>query len=148
MANKPHYSKEPYVVTINGGSTGGGGGGSMRFISGTGAPTASDGAPGDVYLNTEGGDLYTNKNGVWALELNLVGPRGATGAKGADGTDGAQGPQGTPGVKGDDGAQGPAGTAGADGAQGPAGPPGADGFGTEVQYDAIIARLDALEAIE
>ena len=49
---------------------------------------------------------------------------------------------------------GPAGPAGADGAQGPkgdkgdAGAPGADGadgFGTEAQYNDIIARLEALE---
>ena len=60
----------------------------------------------------------------------------------------------TPGPTGADGAQGPEGPAGADGAQGPkgdkgdAGAPGADGadgFGTEAQYNDIIARLEALE---
>ena len=60
----------------------------------------------------------------------------------------------TPGPAGADGAQGPEGPAGADGAQGPkgdkgdAGAPGADGadgFGTEAQYNDIIARLEALE---
>ena len=60
----------------------------------------------------------------------------------------------TPGPAGADGAQGPKGPAGADGAQGPkgdkgdAGAPGADGadgFGTEAQYNDIIARLEALE---
>lgn len=40
-------------------------------------------------------------------------------------------------VKGDTGAQGP---------KGEQGVKGADGFGTKEQYDAIITRLDALEA--
>ena len=46
---------------------------------------------------------------------------------------------------------GPAGADGADGAQGPKGDKGdpgadgADGFGTEAQYNDIIARLEALE---
>ena len=45
-------------------------------------------------------------------------------------------------VAGKEGPQGPQGKAGA---QGPA---GADGFGTEAQYNDIIARLEALEATE
>ena len=61
-------------------------------------------------------------------EIELTpGPEGPRGPAGADGADGAQGPKGD---KGD------AGAPGAD---------GADGFGTEVQYDDIIARLEALE---
>lgn len=43
------------------------------------------------------------------------------------------GPQGAPGVNGKDGAKGEKGD------------PGENGFGTKEQYDAIIARLDALE---
>ena len=46
------------------------------------------------------------------------------------------------GPAGSDGEQGPAGE---DGAQGPPGKDGADGFGTEAQYNDIIARLEALE---
>lgn len=109
MANKPHYSKEPYVVNIVGSNGTGGGGGSMRFISGKGEPSADVGAPGDVYLDTDSGDLYTNKNGTWALELNLKGPKGdpgEDGSDGKDGADGAQGPQGEPGKDGEDGADG------------------------------------------
>ena len=64
------------------------------------------------------------------------GPRGEAGAKGAKGDTGEQGPQGDAGAKGDKGDTG---------AQGPA---GADGFGTEAQYNDIIARLEALEAAE
>lgn len=49
---------------------------------------------------------------------------------------GKQGPKGEPGTDGTDGQQGPQGEPGAD---------GADGFGTETQYNDIIARLEALE---
>lgn len=50
---------------------------------------------------------------------------------------------------GPEGPQGPAGKDGAKGAKGDKGDPGADGadgFGTEVQYNDIISRLEALEA--
>lgn len=150
MASKPHYSKEPYYVTVGGGSTGGGGGG-MRFNVGTGEPDASIGQPGDVYLDKGNGDFYTNGNGAWTLEFNIKGERGATGAAG---TDGVAGPKGDPGANGATGATGAAGTAGATGETGPKGDPGAAGstgpagFGTEAQYDDIIARLTALETPE
>src|SRR5690625_236542 len=55
---------------------------------------------------------------------------------------GPRGEQGEPGPAGSDGEQGPAGE---DGAQGPPGKDGADGFGTEAQYNDIIARIEALE---
>ena len=55
---------------------------------------------------------------------------------------GPRGEQGEPGPAGSDGEQGPPGE---DGAQGPPGKDGADGFGTEEQYNDIIARLEALE---
>lgn len=137
---KPFYSKTPYAVTISG--EGGTGGGGMRFISGEGEPGADIGAPGDAYLDTSNGDLYTNKNGTWALELNLKGPKGAAGAQGPAGP---TGPEGAAGATGPEGPEGPQGVAGATGAAGAA---GADGFGTEAQYNDIIARLDALETPE
>ena len=49
---------------------------------------------------------------------------------------------------GPEGPQGPEGPEGPEGPQGPAGAGGADGFGTEAQYNDIIARLEALEAPE
>ena len=67
------------------------------------------------------------------------------------GKEGPQGPRGEAGAKGDTGEQGPQGDAGAKGAKGDTGaqgPAGADGFGTEAQYNDIIARLEALEAAE
>lgn len=91
------FSKEPYVVTINGESGGTGGGGGMRFISDAGAPASNIGQPGDVYLNTSNGDLYTNVNGTWTKDMNLVGPQGP---------EGPQGPKGDPGADGADGADG------------------------------------------
>ncbi len=132
---KPFYSKTPYAVTISGeGGTGGGGG--MRFISGEGEPGADIGAPGDAYLDTSNGDLYTNKNGTWTLELNLKGPKGDTGSAGKDGTDGAQGPKGEPG---EDGEQGPAGTNGTDGKD-------AEPQFTQDQVDALLALIDEPES--
>ena len=64
---------------------------------------------------------------------------------GKEGPQGEQGPQGDAGAKGDKGDPGAKGAKGDTGAQGPA---GADGFGTEAQYNDIIARLEALEATE
>lgn len=43
------------------------------------------------------------------------------------------------------GAKGDPGVKGTDGAKGDTGAPGKDGFGTQVQYNDIIARLQALE---
>lgn len=129
---KPYYSKEPYYVYINGDS-GGGGGSNMRFISGEGEPGSGIGAPGDIYLDTSSGDLYSNKNGTWEVEMNLKGPEGPAGEDGIDGIDGEQGPKGDPGADG------------ADGNTGPAGADGKDGFPTEEQWNALVERVDALE---
>lgn len=109
------FSKEPYVVTINGESGGTGGGGGMRFISDAGAPASNIGQPGDVYLNTSNGDLYTNVNGTWTKDMNLVGPQGPEGPQGPKGAQGETGPQG---MQGEQGPQGPKGDPGADGADG------------------------------
>lgn len=49
---------------------------------------------------------------------------------------GEKGPKGDPGAKG---------AKGDPGAAGPKGDPGADGFGTEVQYNELVARIGALE---
>lgn len=46
----------------------------------------------------------------------------------------------TPGPAGPEGPEGPQGDAG------PAGADGADGFPTEAQWDALVARVEALEA--
>ena len=72
---------------------------------------------------------------ITAAELNRIEAAGlAKAAKGDKGDPGAAGADGAKGAKGD---KGDPGTPGAD---------GADGFGTETQYNDIIARLEALEA--
>ena len=82
---------------------------------------------------------------------NLIDVAGKEGPQGPRGEAGAKGDTGAKGAKGDTGEQGPQGDAGAKGAKGDTGaqgPAGADGFGTEAQYNDIIARLEALEAAE
>src|SRR5690606_38023047 len=120
MANKPHDADEP-LYGVNGREPCGGEGGSSRRMGGPGERGTDVGAPGDVYLNTTTGDLYTNKNGNWSLEMNLKGPAGPKGDPGADGKDGADGAKGEPGAD------------------------GADGFPTEAQWNALVARVEALE---
>src|SRR5690606_12156462 len=66
-------------------NAGGGGGGGMRFHFGTGAPDASLGAPGEVYLNTANGEIYVNQNGTWNQPGSLRGPRGPQGPEGDPG---------------------------------------------------------------
>lgn len=87
MANKPHYSKEPY------------------FVSGGGA--GADGKSAYEIAVEQGFEGDVNE---WLESLK--------------------------GERGEQGEQGPAGQDGID---------GADGFGTEAQYNDIIARLEALE---
>ena len=67
------------------------------------------------------------------------------GEKGPKGDTGAAGPKGDPGVAGPKGDPGAKGAKGDTGAAGPKGDPGADGFGTEVQYNELVARIEALE---
>ena|SRR5699024_6760547 len=80
---------------------------------------------------------------ITAAELNRIEAAGL--AKAAKGDKGDTGPQGPKGDKGDPGADG---AKGAKGDKGDPGADGADGFGTEAQYNDIIARLEALEAPE
>ena len=80
---------------------------------------------------------------ITAAELNRIEAAGF--AKAAKGDTGPQGPEGPQGPQGDPGADGADGAKGDKGDPGPAGADGADGFGTEAQYNDIIARLEALE---
>lgn len=81
--------KNQLPVKIIGGDAGGGS--SMRFIFGTSDPTPNDGQPGDVFLNTSTGDIFSNVNGTWQKQGNLRGPQGPEGPRGPEG------PQGPPG---------------------------------------------------
>ena len=80
---------------------------------------------------------------ITAAELNRIEAAGL--AKAAKGDKGDTGPQGPKGDKGDPGADGAKGAKGDKGDPGTPGADGADGFGTEAQYNDIIARLEALE---
>ena len=80
---------------------------------------------------------------ITAAELNRIEAAGA--AKAAQGPKGDKGDKGDPGTPGADGAKGDKGDKGD---QGDPGTPGANGFGTEAQYNDIIARLEALETPE
>ena len=77
---------------------------------------------------------------ITAAELNRIEAAGL--AKAAKGDKGDKGDPGTPGADGAKGAKGDKGD------QGDPGTPGANGFGTEAQYNDIIARLEALETPE
>ena len=90
MANKPHYSKEPY------------------YIAGGGA-----GEPGKSAYEIAVEHGFVGSEEEWLASLK--------GEKGDKGDKGDRGEQGLPGKD------------------------GADGFGTEAQYNDIIARLEALE---
>src|SRR5699024_2742490 len=68
--------------------------------------------------------------------VDLRGPAGPAGADGADGKDGAKGDPGADGADGKDGAKGDPGADGSD---------GKDGFPTEEQWNALVARVDALD---
>ena len=73
------------------------------------------------------------------------GPKGDTGAAGPKGDPGVAGPKGDTGAAGPKGDPGVAGPKGDQGAKGAKGDPGADGFGTEAQYNELVARIEALE---
>src|SRR5699024_3299369 len=73
------------------------------------------------------------------------GPKGDPGATGPKGDPGAKGAKGDPGVAGPKGDPGAKGAKGDPGATGPKGDPGVDGFGTEAQYNELVARIEALE---
>ena len=70
------------------------------------------------------------------------GPKGDIGPQGPEGPQGPKGDQGEPGAKGDKGTKGDKGDPGTPGAKGDKGDPG---FPTEEQWNALVARVDALE---
>jgi hypothetical protein len=76
-------------------------------LTGSGAPAATLGASGDLYLDTATYQIYGPKtSGGWGSPTALQGPKGDTGATGAQG---AQGDTGAIGAQGAVGATGPAG---------------------------------------
>ena len=160
MANKPHYSKEPY------------------FVAGGGA-----GEPGKSAYEIAVEHGFEGSEEDWLASLK--GEKGDTGPQGPPGSDGKDGEQGPQGPKGDKGEPGPAGNDGKDGKSayeiavehgfegteeewllslkgekgekgdkgdqgepgtaGKDGKDGVDGFPTEEQWNDLVARIEALE---
>lgn len=93
-----------------------------------------DGEAGGTPLSAD--RLNHIEQGIASVELTPgpEGPRGPKGDKGdpgADGTDGADGAKGAKGDKGNPGADGTDGT---------------DGFPSQSEWEALVARVEALEA--
>ena len=109
----------------------------------------ADGAEGGTPLSAV--RLNHIEQGIAGVELT-PGPEGPKGAKGDKGDTGAAstvaGPKGDKGDKGEPGPPGAAGAKGDKGAKGDPGAPGTDGFPSEVQWDALVARVVALETPE
>ena len=156
--HKPLASGGAIPVKIIGG--GAGGGSSMNFYNGEANPENDFGQDGDLFINSNTGDLFKKEEDAWKQVANLKGAKGDKGDKGETGAKGDAGAQGQAGAKGDKGEagapgakgdkgdkgdKGEAGAPGAPGAKGDKGDKGADGFGTEAQYNDIISRLEALE---
>jgi hypothetical protein len=75
------------------GSDGADGADGSAILQGSGAPAASLGADGDIYIDTVSRDVYEKSNGAWAVIVNLSG--GPPGPKGDPGDDGMPGADGT-----------------------------------------------------
>ena len=91
-----------------------------------------------------------SKPAINAANLNKI-EQGIADAHAIVAEPGPQGPEGPAGPKGDTGEPGPAGAKGAKGDKGETGAAGAKGdkgepgFPTEEQWNALVARVDALE---
>lgn len=92
-------SKGDKGATGDRGATGATGDAGSQFLSGTVAPAATVGKPGDFYFNTATGQLFGPKNlsNTWAGGIGLKGSKGDKGDTGAKGETGAQGVRGTDG---------------------------------------------------
>ena len=90
----------------------------------------ADGEEGGTPITAE--RLNHIEQGIADIEL-LEGPEGPRGPAGADGEDGAAGPKGDKGDPGEDGAAGPKGDK------------GDPGFPSESDWNALVARVEALE---
>jgi hypothetical protein len=95
--------------------------------TGSGIPDSLLGKDGDLYLDTDNGDIYVKDSGTWNLETNIIGPQGQQGNQGEVGNTGSQGVQGWQGDGGPVGPQGPQGLFGPQGFS-PQGNQGSQGF--------------------
>lgn len=79
------------------------------------------------------------------IEQGIAAVEGVEGPRGPEGPEGPEGPRGPAGA---DGTNGTPGSPGADGEDGAPGADGADGFPTEADWNALVARVEALETTE
>jgi hypothetical protein len=49
------------------GGTGGAGTAGTQWLTGSGTPSDGNGADGDLYLNTDNGDIYQKVGGTWGV---------------------------------------------------------------------------------
>ena len=92
-----------------------------------------DGAAGGTPITAA--ELNRIEAGIAEVEL-APGAKGDKGDKGDPGAPGKDGADGAPGAKGDEGDKGDTGAPGKD---------GADGAPTQAEWDALVARVEALE---
>lgn len=104
-----------------------------------------DGAAGNTPITAA--ELNRIEGGIAEIELT-PGPKGDKGDPGPQGIPGERGLTGDPGPKGERGLQGEPGLKGDKGDKGDTGAPGkdgADGAPTQAEWDALVARVEALE---
>ena len=93
--------------------------------------------------------LNAIENGIAEIELTPgpKGEKGEAGPQGPQGEQGAQGPQGEQGAQGPQGEQGPQGPQGEQGPQGPKGEKGEAGPQGPQGADAVINKLNKVDAL-
>ncbi|MFA8439974.1 immunoglobulin-like domain-containing protein [Pueribacillus sp. YX66] len=93
------YKRDPNTWTKIGNLKGDNGKQGSAILTGSGAPSADAGDIGDLYLDTNTGDVYEKTADGWKKTANLQGPAGPQGPKGPKGAAGTSGGSGS----GDDG---------------------------------------------
>ena len=76
-----------------------------RWYTGTGMPSLQNALVGDMYMDTQSGDVYRYNGGAWLPAGNLSGPQGEPGEQGIQGEKGDKGDAGEKGADGADGTQ-------------------------------------------
>lgn len=133
------YASGPVVVAVPGPP-----GSAIR--AGSGAPVDDGIMPGDLWVDTDTGDLWEWST-AWALVGSILGPQGPTGATGPQGDAGPAGATGATGAQGETGPQGPTGAQGDTGPQGPQGEQGIPGESGATTLDGLT-DVDTTGAVE
>lgn len=91
------YKRDPNTWTKVGNLKGDDGKQGSAILTGSGAPSADVGDLGDLYLDTNTGDVYEKAADGWKKIANLQGPAGPQGPKGPKGSAGSGGGSGSGG---------------------------------------------------